>query len=121
MVVVLMVPIALYSVGPEGPLKVGDVVFATDRFRVKFLDPAQSQVQGFQDSCILEKRAQLVVQTVEGMPGIPIVAQPIGVEKIEVPYCPPRISIILHPYQATLKADIWGGIRDIFSNVTSGR
>ena len=35
-ITVLMVPVFLYSVGPEGPLKVGDVVFATDRHRVKF-------------------------------------------------------------------------------------
>lgn len=41
-----------------------------------------------------------------------MVAEPIGVEKIDVPYCPPRTSVFLQPYQATLKADIWGGLRD---------
>lgn len=118
---VLMVPIVLYSVGPEGPLKAGDVVFSTDRHRVKFLDPTISRARGFQDFCILESRVQLVVEKIDVMPGIPIVAQPIGVEKVEVPYCPPRTSIIVHPYQATLKADVWGGLRDALSNVVSGR
>ncbi len=121
MVAVLMVPIVLYSVGPEGPLKAGDVVFSTDRHRVNFLDPTISLARGFQDFCILESRVQLVVEKIDVMPGIPIVAQPIGVEKVEVPYCPPRTSIIVHPYQATLKADVWGGVRDALSNVVSGR
>ncbi len=121
MVAVLMVPIVLYSVGPEGPLKAGDVVFSTDRHRVKFLDPTLSRAQGFQDFCILESRVQLVVQKIDIMPGIPIVAQPIGVERVDVPYCPPRTSIIVHPYQATLKADVWGGLSDALSNLVSGR
>ncbi len=64
-VMVLMVPVFLYSVGPEGPLKVGDVVFATDRHRVKFIDPKIPQTQGYQDFCILESRVQLVVQKIE--------------------------------------------------------
>ncbi len=120
-VAVLMIPIALYSVGPEGPLKAGDVAFSTDRHRVKFLDPTMSRAQGFQDFCILESRVQLVVQKIDVTPEIPIVAHPIGVEKVDVPYCPPRTSIIVQSYQATLKADVWGGLRDVLSNVVPGQ
>jgi hypothetical protein len=68
-VMVLMVPVFLYSVGPEGPFKVGDVVFATDRHRVKFVDPNIPQTQGYQDFCILESRVQLVVQKIDTMSG----------------------------------------------------
>jgi hypothetical protein len=120
-ITVLMVPVFLYSVGPEGPFKVGDVVFVTDRHRVKFLDPNIPQTQGYQDFCILESRVQLVVQKIDAMSGSSMVAEPIGVEKIDVPYCPPRTSVLLQPYQVTLKADIWGGLRDSLSNVVSGR
>ena len=91
---VLLVPILLYSVGPEGPFKVGDVVFVTDRYRVSFVDPTIPKTQGFQDFCILESRVQLVVQEIEAMPGNVLVAAPIGVEKIEVPYCPPRTTVL---------------------------
>lgn len=121
MIVVLMVPVFLYSIGPEGPLKVGDVVFATDRHRVKFADSNIPQTQGYQEFCILESRVQLVVQKIDAMSGSSMVAEPIGVERIEVPYCPPRTSILLQPYQVTLKADIWGGLRDTLSNVVSGQ
>jgi hypothetical protein len=111
-VTVLMVLVFLYSVGPEGPLKVGDVVFATDRHRVKFLDPDIPQIQGYQEFCILESRVQLVVQKIDAMSGSSMVAEPIGVEKIDVPYCPPRTSFLLESYQVTLKVDLWGGLSD---------
>ena len=121
MVVVLLVPVVLYSVGPEGPLKVGDVVFATDRHRVKFADPTIPRTQGYQDFCILESRVQLVVQKMEAMSGSSMVAEPIGVETSEVPYCPPRTAVFLQPYQVTLKADLWGGLRDTLSSLVSER
>jgi hypothetical protein len=120
-ITVLLVPVFLYSVGPEGPFKVGDVVFATDRHRVNFVDPNIPQTQGFQEFCILESRVQLVVQKIDTMPGSSMVAELIGVERVQVPYCPPRTSILLQPYQATLKADLWGGLRDTLSNLVSGR
>ncbi len=120
-VAVLMVPVLLYSVGPEGPLKVGDVVFATDRHRVKFVASKIPKTQGYQDFCILESRVQLMVQKINLMSGSVMIAEPIGVEKIDVPYCPSRTSVFLQPYQVTLKADIWGGLRDTLSNVVSGR
>jgi hypothetical protein len=120
-VTVLMVPVLLYSVGPEGPLRVGDVVFTRDRHRVKFLDHNISPIQGYQGFCILESRVQLVIQKIEPMSGSGMVAEPIGVEKIDVPYCPPRTSVLLHPSQVTLKADLWGGLRDSFLNLVPGR
>jgi hypothetical protein len=120
-VVVLLVPVLLYSVGPEGPMKVGDVVFATDRHRVKFVDPTLPQTQGYQDFCILESRVQLVVQNIDAMPGRSMVAEPIGVRPSEVPFCPPRTPVFLHPYQVTLKANLWGGLRDAISSLVSGR
>ena len=121
MVVVLLVPVVLYSVGPEGPLKVGDVVFATNRYRVKFADPTIPRTQGYQDFCILELRVQLVVEKIQTMPDSFIIAKLIGVEEIDVPYCPPRTPVFLHPYQVTLKADLWGGFRDTLSSLVSGR
>ena len=119
-VVVLLVPIILYSIGPEGPFKVGDVVFATDRHRVKFVDPTILTGYGYQDFCILESRVQLVVQEVSATSGGAMIAEPIGVGNINLPYCPPRTSIFLSPYQATLKADLWGGLRDTVSQMLSG-
>ena len=117
--VVLLIPIVIYSVGPEGPLKIGDVVFATDRHRVKFVDSKMSLAQGFRDFCILESRVQLVVQKIDLKKEHVIVAVPIGMESIDFPYCPSRTAVFLHPSQVTLKADFWGGMRDTFSSILS--
>jgi len=44
-------------------------------------------------------------------------AQPIGVQKIDVPFCPPRTSVFFTAHQATLKADLWGSLRDTLQRV----
>ena len=111
-ITVLMVPVFLYSVGPEGPLKVGDVVFATDRHRVQIVAPDALQHQRTKDSCMLEPRSQLVVQKIGMNPIGSIIAEPIGLEKAQAPFCFPRTPVLLHAHQVTLKADLWGGLRD---------
>ncbi len=118
---VLMVPVFLYSVGPEGPIKVGDVVFSTDQHRVKFVDATILAQQGYQDFCILESRMQLVVQKVEMSSQGSIMAELVGVESIEVPYCPSRTPIFLQAYQVTLRPDLWGGLRDSLSGLVFWR
>jgi hypothetical protein len=84
---------------------------------VKFVDPNLPRTQGYQDFCIIESRVQLVVQKIGIISGRSMVAQPIGVEKIEVPFCPSRTSVLLHPYHVTLKADLWGGLRDTLRQI----
>lgn len=118
---VLMVPVFLYSVGPEGPIKVGDVVFARDRHRVRMIDAGVDGEQKYSSTCFLEPRVQLVVQKI----GIPsegsIIAEPIAIEKAERPSCPPRMPVVVHAHQVTLKADLWGGLRDTLSHFFSSR
>jgi len=111
-ITVLMVPVFLYSVGPEGPFKVGDVVFATDRHRVQIVAPDALQHQRTKDSCMLEPRSQLVVQKIGMNPIGSIIAEPIGLEKAQAPFCFLRTPVLLHAHQVTLKADLWGGLRD---------
>jgi hypothetical protein len=117
---VLLVPIFLYSVGPGGPIRVGDIVFVTDRYRVPMVNSDINGEQTQVSTCFLEPRVQLVVQRI----GIPaedvIIAEPIAIEKSEQPACPPRMPVVLHPHQVTLKADIWGGLRDTLSRFFSG-
>lgn len=118
---VLMVPVFLYSVGPEGPIKVGDVVFATDRHRVRMIDAGVDGEQKSSSTCLLEPRVQLVVQKI----GIPsegsMIAELIAIEKAERPSCPPRMPFVVHAHQVTLKADLWGGLRDTLSHFFSSR
>ena len=119
--VVLMVPVFLYSVGPEGPIKVGDVIFATDRHRVSMIDSKIDGEPKHSSTCFLEARVQLVVQKIGIPPGDSMIAEPIALEKAEPPFCSRRTPVLVHAHQVTLKADLWGGLRDTLSHFFSGR
>jgi hypothetical protein len=118
---VLMVPVFLYSVGPEGPIKVGDVVFATDRHRVRMIDAGVDGEQKHSSTCFLVPRVQLVVQKIGISPEGSMIAEPIAIEKAELPSCPPRMPVVVHAHQVTLKADLWSGLRDTLSHFFSSR
>lgn len=110
---VLLVPVFLYSVGPEGPIRVGDVVFATKRHRVHFLHPLG---QG-RETCIVEGRVRLVVQNVDVLPHNTLIAEVIGVKDSGSPFCPPRTPVHMHLRQVTLKADLAGRLGDAWSQM----
>lgn len=114
-VAVLLVPIFLYSGGPEGPAKIGDVVFATDRHRVRLVNPGALSGKGYQDFCVLEARTQLVVQKTGIPPDGSVIAEVIGTDPESPPYCLPRVPVILLPHQATLKANLWDGLLSTLS------
>jgi hypothetical protein len=118
---VLMVPVFLYSVGPEGPIKVGDVVFTRDRHRVPMIDSEVDGKRTHSSMCFLEPRVQLVVQKIGIPPEGSMIAEPIAIEKSEPPFCLPRMPVLVHAHQVTLKADLWGGLRDTLSHFFSGR
>jgi len=117
---VLILPMFLYSNGPEGPIKEGDVVFSTGRHRVHFVGPAHVQALGYKSFCVLEPQDQLLVteRPASRMDGS-LIASPLGQTTSEFPFCPPSEDLILHAHQATLQADTWGGLKDTLANVFS--
>ena len=118
---ILIVPIFLYSIGPEGPAKVGDVVFSTDRHRVFFVNRKISREGRYQDFCILESRVQLVIQRLPTSTNGALVGEPVGGEKAQFPYCPSQTPVLIYPHQVTLKADLWGGLRDTIRHLFAGK
>ena len=117
---ILILPMLFYSTGPEGPVKEGDVVFATGKHRASLFQDNPNVVVEPQASCILEPREQLVIvkkyaDRAEGT----LLARILGKTKSEDPFCPPNAQVILKPHQVTLKVDTWGGIRDTFAHLFS--
>lgn len=116
----MLVPIFLYSMVPEGPVKEGDLVFATARHRVPLIDPARYREMGDQAFCVLEPREQLLVLRI--LPGASersLVARPITTVRRGVPFCPPKAEVLLQTHQANLKIDIWAAIEDGVTNAFS--
>lgn len=118
---VLMVPVFLYSIGPDGPAKVGDVVFATDRHRVRIMVSNGEEIGTYSAMCVLEPRVQLVVQQMGPPSEKAMIAEPVGLEKTDPPFCLPGKPVMVYPHQVTLQPDLWGGLRDTLGRFSSGR
>jgi hypothetical protein len=118
--IVLMVPVFLSSVGPGGPIRVGDVVFATSRHRVPMIQTDGAGLRNHSLTCVLESRVQLVVQGVRISPEGSMIAEPIDMGTVVSPYCPPRVPVVVLPHQVTLRPDLRGGIGDMLSHFFSG-
>ena len=117
---ILMLPIFLYSNGPGGPIKEGDVVFSTGRHRVYFVEPTQYQAAGYQSFCVLEPHEQLIVTQRQAVRSDgSLLARPLGKTIVAFPSCPPNANLILQHHQATLHADTWSGFKDTVTSFFS--
>ena len=117
---VLLVPVFMYSVGPEGPIKGGDAVFSTGQQRVYFEEADAYEAFGYPSYCVLEVREQLLVlESATTRSDGTFIAQPLGTATREFPSCPTSARIILHIHQLTLKADMLGELGDTLAQLFS--
>lgn len=115
---VMLVPVLIYSMTPEGPVKEGDVVFSTGRHRVSFAEPHGFEEIGYEGYCVVEPREQLViVRTPRGEARRTLVARAVGRSKIEVPFCPPRAEFLVQPHEVSLRIDLWEELRDTLAHL----
>lgn len=117
----MLVPVFLYSMVPEGPVKEGDLIFSTGRHRVQLIDPVRFQEIGYEAFCVIEPREQLLVLRTlpEGADGS-LIARPLTPVRRGTPYCPPKAELLLKPHQANLRIEIWAAIEDSVAKALSG-
>ena len=109
--VILMIPLGIYSFGPEGPIKKDHVVFSTGQHRAHFAEG--TPYQEYRGYCILQARDQLlVVASAEDRADGTYLVLTLGTEKQEFPACPAQSHVILYEHQITLRPDTWGGLQD---------
>jgi len=115
---VLVIPLCIYSFGPEGPIKKNHVVFSTGQHRAYFAD--ESQYQDYRGYCLLHARDQLLVlESAEARSDRTYLAQTLGTKKREFPACPSQSHVILYEHQITLRPDLWGGLQDALARFFS--
>ncbi len=118
---ILILPMFIYSNGPDGPIKEGDIVFSTGRHRVHFVEPTQFHALGYESFCVLEPRDQMIVtQRPATRTDGSLLARPLGNAVSEFPICPSNADLIIHSHQATLQANTWKGIKQSLANFFSG-
>ena len=115
---ILVIPLGIYSFGPEGPIKKNHVVFSTGQHRAPFAD--KSQYDDYRGYCILQARDQLLVlESAEARSDGTYLAQTLGNRKQEFPACPSQARVILYEHQITLRPDTWGGFQDTLGRFLS--
>ena len=115
---ILVIPLCIYSFGPEGPIKKNHVVFSTGQHRAHFAD--ETPYREYRGYCILQARAQLlVVESAEERTDGTYLARTLGTGKQEFPACPAQSHVILYEHQITLRPDTWGGLQDALGRFLS--
>jgi hypothetical protein len=106
-VIMLGVPLLLYSMSPAGPIREGDTVFAQGEERVSLARPLLYGSAKFDDTCLLDPQDPLMVvqQPSERRDGTLLVKIQ-GKTKMEWPFCPPQAEVIVMVNQIAQKKDI---------------
>jgi hypothetical protein len=115
MVLMLAVPVILYSIAPAGPIREGDTIFADEATNVKLARPLLYESANFDDTCLLDPHDPLmVVQRPSDRSDGMVLAKVQGKTMLEWPFCPPQAEVILALHQIMQKPDV---LTDMKSNL----
>jgi hypothetical protein len=83
--VIILSPMLLYSLAPEGPIREGDTVFSSGAHKVSLFEPDRYRQAGYEATCMLDPKDPLIVthSPSEDESGEVIIAQVQGKSTIE--------------------------------------
>lgn len=111
--VIVLTPMLLYSIAPDGPIREGDTVFSTGAHKVSLYQSDRYQQQGYESTCLLDPNDPLIVThaPAEG-PNDLIIAQVQGKNRIEWPFCPPQAELLVKRHQIIQQPSLLQDLRD---------
>ena len=111
--VIILTPMVLFSVAPDGPIREGDTVFSNGAHKVSLFRPDQHRQAGYDSTCLLDPKDPMIVShaPAEGSDE-GIIAQMQGKSTIEWPFCPPQAELLIKPYQVTQQPSLLQDLRD---------
>jgi len=112
--VIILTPMLLYSLAPEGPIREGDTVFSSGAHKVPLFEPDRYRQAGYEATCMLDPKDPLIVtrSPSENESGEVIIAQVQGKSRIEWPFCPPQAELLVKRHHITQQPSILQDIRD---------
>lgn len=112
--VILLTPMLLFSLAPDGPIRDGDTVFSTGAHKVPLFKPEQHRQAGYDSTCLLDPKDPMIVlhAPAEGSDDEDIVAQVQGKNTIEWPFCPPQAELLIKPHHVTQQPSMIKDLRD---------
>lgn len=111
--VIILTPMVLFSLAPEGPIREGDTVFSTGAHKVSLYHPERHRQAGYDSTCLLDpKDPMIVLQTPPEGSDEDLLAQVQGKSAIEWPFCPPQAELLIKRYQVTQQPSLLQDFRD---------
>ncbi|MGE3154447.1 MAG: hypothetical protein AB7G48_18040 [Nitrospiraceae bacterium] len=112
---VALLPFLLYSLAPADPLAAGHVVYSAGKERVTLLHPVRYERYGYDTTCILEPREQIIImESPATRNGQTVVARMHESSNlIQFPYCPPRAEMIVGVHQVKAKEGLLTVMKDV--------
>lgn len=112
--VILLTPMLLFLLAPDGPIRDGDTVFSTGAHKVPLFKPEQHRQAGYDATCLLDPKDPMIVlhTPAEGSDEEDIIAQVQGKNTIEWPFCPPQAELIIKPYHVTQQPSMIKDLRE---------
>jgi hypothetical protein len=114
MVIILLVPLVLYSWAPTGPIRDGDTIFSEGQQHVQIRHTLTGQVIE-DNTCLLDPNSPLIVvhSLNTDADGPIIIAEVQGNPASEWPFCPVHAEVALKAHQIFQKPAIFGTVREI--------
>lgn len=111
--VIILTPMMLFSLAPEGPIREGDTVFSTGAHKVSLNRPDQHRQGGYESTCLLDpKDPMIVLQAPAEGSDDEFLAQVQGKSTIEWPFCPPQAELLIKRHQITQQPSLLQDLRD---------
>ena len=101
----LMIPMVLYTIVPEEPIKEGMIVYASATHRAYFEEPERYRKMGYAAFCILEPQVPLVV--IRTASDGSLAARTDTTSRVDVPFCPPHAVVTIQMHQIIHKQSLW--------------
>jgi hypothetical protein len=115
LIVALVIPIALYTIAPEGQLRENDLVYSTGRHRVYYAAPRKFEQSDRSDYCVIEPRDKLVI--VQRLEDSLLAKVEPKVSKDDIPFCPPGTTIVVKAHQVRKKEPLMTYIMDSLTGI----
>ena len=114
-IMMLMIPVFLYPVAPEEPVKEGMVVYASARQRAYFEEPERYHIMGYTTYCILEPQDSLMI--VRTASDGSLAARADTKLRVEFPFCPPHAIVTVQTHQVTQKQSLWQELKNVLASL----
>jgi hypothetical protein len=109
--IMLIIPMLLYSLSPSGPIREGDTIFSEGSTKVPLAYPSLYDRANFDGTCLLDPQDPLmVVQRPSDRSDGLILAKVQGKTRVEWPFCPPQAEVVVAPNQIAQKLDLLGEV-----------